>query len=519
MSETFPGMPPPPPVARVRLASVVVPYRRTAGGVEVFWVKREKALAFAGGFYAFPGGKVDAADAAVPVEGASGQEAALRVAAARELLEEAGVLVAEGAERLEPERVTEARRALLEGRSTFAEVLARHGLVLRAEALPEAGRWVTPEFAPVRFDTFFYLVEVGAHARAEWWSGELAEAAWVTPADALARWEAGTALLHPPALHVLRVMARFDTPEGAVAALRAPPDCPDFIAQRIEFHQGVRVFPLRTETLPPATHTNAYVLGHGELLVVDPGTDDAAELARLVALVEGLVAEGARVKAVVLTHHHADHVGGVGALKERLKVPLWCHARTADRLAVPAERLLEDGEVLELAGSPPQRWRVLHTPGHTWGHVCLVDERTRAAVVGDMVAGVGTIVIDPPEGNMGEYLRQLARLRDWPVTTLHPAHGQAIPDGPGKLQEYLDHRAAREARIVEALHGDGVTLAQVVERAYAETPPFLYPVAERSALAVLLKLQEEGRVRESAGRYFASGTGQASHPVGHATRA
>jgi glyoxylase-like metal-dependent hydrolase (beta-lactamase superfamily II) len=205
-------------------------------------------------------------------------------------------------------------------------------------------------------------------------------------------------------------------------------------------------------------------------------------------------------------------VGGVRLVKERLKVPLWCHARTADRLDVPTERLLEDGEVLELAGTPPQRWRVLYTPGHARGHLCLVDERTRAAVVGDMVASVGTIVIDPPEGDMGEYLRQLARLRDWPVTVLYPAHGTAIPDGPAKLREYLEHRAKREALIVAAVDEAGVTLSEVVQRAYVDTPPFLYPVAERSALAVLLKLEREGRVREVEGRYSAvipvGGTGK-----------
>ncbi|HZH18091.1 MAG TPA: MBL fold metallo-hydrolase [Archangium sp.] len=502
MSEALPGMPLPPPVAATRPASVVVPYRRTPEGVEVFWVRREKALAFAGGFYAFPGGKVDKTDALVPVRGASGQEAALRVAAAREFLEEAGVLVAEGAWRLSPDEVREARRALLEKRSTWSELLRRHGLLLRAEDFPDAGRWVTPEFAPVRFDTFFYLVEMPEHAQAEWWPGELSEAAWVKPAEALARWEQGTALLHPPALHVLRVLADFATPERALVQLREQPDCPDFIARRIEFHQGVRVFPLRTHTLPPATHTNAYVLGNGELLIVDPGADDEAEVSRLLDMVDGLAAEGHRVQAVVLTHHHGDHVGGVRGVTERLKVPLWCHARTADRVDVPAARLLEDGEVLELAGNPPQRWRVLYTPGHAQGHLCLVDERTSAAVVGDMVASVGSIVIDPPEGDMAEYLKQLARLRDWPVTTLHPSHGTAIPDGPGKLQEYLDHRAAREARIVEAVPVDGATLEQVVERAYSDTPPFLHPVAERSALAVLLKLRGEGRVREDSGRYF-----------------
>ena len=502
MSETVAGAPPPPPVAVPRRSAVGVPYRRlSGGGVELFWVKREKALAFAGGFYAFPGGKVDAGDAAVPVVGDTGPDAALRVAAARELLEEAGVLVAEGAERLAPETVSALRRELLEGRASWGALLERHGLRLSAEALPEAGRWVTPEFAPVRFDTVFYLVEVGAHARAEWWPGELSEGAWVTPAEALARWEAGTALLHPPALHVLRVMARFDSPERALTQLRAPAHCPDFIAQRIEYQRGVRVFPLSTATLPPATHTNAYVLGEEELLIVDPGARDEDEVARLVAMVEGLVAEGARVKAVVLTHHHGDHTGGVRQVTEHFGVPLWCHARTADRVEVPTARLLEDGEVLELAGRPPQRWRVLYTPGHARGHVCLVDERTRAGVVGDMVAGVGSIVIDPPEGDMAEYLRQLARLRDLPVTTLYAAHGMAIPDGPGKLQEYLDHRAAREARILEAVPPEGVTLPELVARAYADTPPFLLPVAERSALAVLLKLEGEGRVREVSGRY------------------
>jgi glyoxylase-like metal-dependent hydrolase (beta-lactamase superfamily II) len=157
--------------------------------------------------------------------------------------------------------------------------------------------------------------------------------------------------------------------------------------------------------------------------------------------------------------------------------------------------------VLELEGTPVQRWRVLHTPGHARGHICLVDERSRAAVVGDMVASVGTIVIDPPEGNMREYLTQLARLRDLPVTTLYPAHGTAIPDGPGKLQEYIDHRARREALVFEAVPAAGATLEEVVATAYADTPPFLHPVAERSALATLEKLVEEGRVREEAGRY------------------
>ncbi|WP_338864005.1 MBL fold metallo-hydrolase [Myxococcus stipitatus] len=485
-----------------RGSAVALLYRRVVAGVEVYWVKRGKALAFAGGFYAFPGGKLDAADAEVPVQGATGEEAALRSAAARELFEEAGVLVAEGAEALSQTRLDALRKSLLAGQLGWGAMLQDEGLSLRAEDFRSAGRWITPPAVPVRFDTHFYLVEMPPKARAELWPGELSEGAWIAPDAALARWTDGTALLHPPAVHALQVLGSFQDEADARARLSTPPYCPGYISQRIEFQRGVRTVALETATLPPATHTNAYVLGNGELLLVDPGSGDVKQYAKLLSLVAGLKSEGMKPVAVVLTHHHGDHVGGARAVKERLGIPLWCHARTAQALDFPAERLLEDGDVLELAGEVPQRWRVLHTPGHARGHICLVDERSRAAVVGDMVAGVGTIVIDPPEGNMRDYLTQLARLRDWPVTTMYPAHGQPLPDGPSKLQEYLNHRAQREALILEMVPPDGISLARVVELAYADTHPLMHPVAERSALATLEKLVSEGRVREESLQYF-----------------
>ncbi|MDC0709940.1 MBL fold metallo-hydrolase [Stigmatella sp. ncwal1] len=502
MSEAIAGMPPAPPAAVPRPAAVVVLYRRVGSRVEVFWVKREKALSFAGGFYAFPGGKVDKADAAVPVRGISGEQAAACVAAARELFEETGVLVVPGAEAVPAERLKALRQELLSGQCPWGEMLAREGWGLRAEDFVPAGRWITPPFMPLRFDAHFFAVEMPQQAQAELWPGEFSEAAWVDPAEALARWERGTALLHTPNLHALKVLHQEGISQEAFASLVSPPHCVDFITRRLEFQQGVRVVALETLTLPPATHTNTYVLGNGELLIVDPGAGDAHEYEKLLELISLLEGEGLRPVAVFLTHHHGDHIAGARVVKERLGIPLWCHARTADRLDFAADRLLEDGEVLELAGSPPQRWHVLHTPGHARGHLSLVDALSHAAVVGDMVAGMSTIVIDPPEGNMRDYLAQLARLRDWPITTLYPAHGGPIPDGPGKLQEYLHHRALREARILEAIPTSGAPLSQVVKDAYSDTPVFLHPVAERSALATLEKLLEEGRIRTEAGHYF-----------------
>ena len=499
MSEAMPGVPamefsPKPP----RLASVVVVWRRAAGGVETFWLKREAKLRFAGGFYAFPGGRLDEADRAIAVEGASGDAAALIVCAARELFEETGLFVpARAATGLD-----EHRRALLDGKRTFAEVLKQTSGVVRAADFPPAGRWITPPFMPGRFDTYFYLVESPEAQHAEVWPGELSEGEWIRPAEALTRWDAGTALLHPPTHHALEMLEAFDDAEAVRARFLAPPHVVDFVAQRLEFQRGVRVVPLRTATLPPATHTNAYVLGTHELLVVDPGTDDAAELELLVSLVKQLERDGQKPLAIVASHHHADHVGGLARTVERLGLPVWAHARTADRLPVKTSRLLNDGEVLELSGPRPMRWRVLHTPGHARGHVCLFDEASRAAVVGDMVAGVGTIVIDPPEGVMAEYLAQLERLKALPVTTLYPSHGPVIADGPAKLDEYLMHRRWREEKVLAALKALGApTVEQLVEKAYDDVQAFVWPIAERNTIAILEKLEGEGRAQRDGERW------------------
>jgi glyoxylase-like metal-dependent hydrolase (beta-lactamase superfamily II) len=499
VSEAIPGLTA-PPHEPPRDAAVVLLWRSGPSGREVFWLRRGARLAFWGGMYAFPGGKLDRADAAVPVEGASGQDAALRACAARELFEEAGVLLAEGVHRLAPAELAELRQKLLAGALGFRELLASRGLRLRAEALAPAGRWITPPFLPKGFDARLFLAELPEGQTARVFEGEASEGGFVSPADALARWREGRALLHPPNLNALRALSA-PTWDETLHLLREPELVANHVAQWLEFQEGVVLVALRTPTLLPATHTNCYLLGLDDVVLVDPGADDPAELAVLFERVRTLKARGRRPVAILATHHHRDHVGGLAAVARELDLPVWAHRHTADRLEVPCARLIDDGEELGLRGFPLE---ALHTPGHTRGHLALYHRPSRAVIAGDLVSSLSTIVIDPPEGNMAQYLASLRRLLDLPCGTIYPAHGSPIADGPGKLREYLAHRGAREAQVLAALRAGAGSPAEVVAQAYQDTPEPLHPIAERQALAHLEKLAAEGRAQRQGERWLAA---------------
>jgi glyoxylase-like metal-dependent hydrolase (beta-lactamase superfamily II) len=477
------------------LAATVVLHRR-APELEVYWVQRADALQFLGGFHAFPGGRVDRNDRATAVEGADGDAAAMIAGAAREVFEETGVLLARGAKRVPAARRDEARTALLAESLTFADFLAAESLALDARDFVPAGRWQSPPFQPGGFDTQFFLAELPDGEAPAVWEGELQRGEWIGPAEALARWRENHALLAAPALGTLRELEAHpsDAPAAWAERLGRPPEARGGRVPRIEVHPGFVLFPVRTPTLAPATHTNCLVIGGPEVLIVDPGSPYEEEQQALDASLDALLSSGRRVRGILVTHHHADHWGGVAHLKERLGVPVYAHAWTAPK--VGADTPLDGGETIELTPDGARAWKieVLFTPGHTPGHLALYERVSGTIVAGDLVSGLSTVVVDPPEGDMRLYVESIRRLRELPATLILPGHGPPIGGPAHRLDFYLGHRAWREEKVFAALAQGPRSIEDLVPEVYDDTPPERHAPAARSALAHLLKLRDEGRV-------------------------
>lgn len=269
---------------------------------------------------------------------------------------------------------------------------------------------------------------------------------------------------------------------------------------------GVALFPARTPTLPPATHTNSYALGERSVVLVEPATPYDEERVAWLAWARGLASQGRVIEAIFVTHHHVDHVGGAAFLARELDVPLWAHDETASRMDAPVARRLVEGDALVLDGPTPQRWDVMHTPGHAPGHLCLLERELGVVVVGDMVASTGTILVAPGEGDMRVYLDQLRRMATWGARVALPAHGAPIEEPHRTFERYVAHRLMREGFVFDAVRAageHGATLDELLPVAYADTPREVWPFARMSLEAHVDKLVQDGRVARRGVRFVA----------------
>jgi glyoxylase-like metal-dependent hydrolase (beta-lactamase superfamily II) len=263
--------------------------------------------------------------------------------------------------------------------------------------------------------------------------------------------------------------------------------------------------------------TGTYLVGRGDVAVIDPGPDLPAHVDAIVAALD----EGERITDILVTHTHIDHSPAVPLLQERTGAPSWGlgpHGELgpddpddrvvfgdseadgsgsadepregADRSFSP-DHALRDGDAI---AGPGWTLQAVHTPGHTSNHLCYALVEEQALFTGDHVMGWSTSVIGPPDGDLAQYLASLAKLLDRDDTIYWPTHGPAITDPKPFVRAFLEHRAERERQVLDGLAAGPSTIAALVPVLYADVAKALWRAAAASTFAQLLKLVGEGRV-------------------------
>ena len=541
--------------APLRPAATVLLLRDGTGpdgqpGTEVLMTRRSMSASFAPGAYVFPGGGIDAADAAAhglarhrPQQ--DGTALTQAVAAIRESFEELGILLAYHADG----RMADAGTvAALDRNAPLLDQCRAQGLQLAADQVFVLAHWITDRDLPRRFDVPFLVARMPAGQEPVADETEQFEPVWVRPADALARHAAGQFFMIFPTIRTLERLQTYPSVDAVLAAcahgvplwtscpragLLGGQDarymehespygelalvCPDGQIGHALDWQTERPVPLLKNvqrlTAPnpgvmTGPGTNSYLVGDPAtgFIAIDPGPADAEHLDKLWR------AAGGDIRMIVCTHSHPDHSPGAAPLQALcvqagraappiLGLPSAPTARAAS--AFTPDRALQNNELLALMGKAPEgkithTLQVIHTPGHAANHLCLLLQEDGLLFSGDHILNGSTTVIDPPDGNMADYLDSLdllsAACATHQVAFILPAHGYVLGNAPQAITHLKTHRLKREAKVLAAMQAlpDG-SMEDWVGLAYDDVPPRMWPVAKRSLIAHV------ERIRSTAG--------------------
>ena len=524
--------------APTRPAATVLLLRDTAQGLEVLMTRRSMTTSFAPGAYVFPGGGIDAADAAAHGHATrrvsqSDPRLTQAIAAIRESFEELGVLLARHDH---GGYATSEDIAALDRKAPFAAQCRARGLTLAADQVFVLAHWVTDRDLPRRFDVPFLVARMPEGQSPVADETEQFEPVWLRPADALARHQAGDFFMIFPTIRTLQRLqqhahvdavlqactsevplwsscpraglqagqiARYmehEAPYGELALV-----CPDGqIVHALDWQteRPVQLLKhLRRLTAPnpgmmTGPGTNSYLVGDADsgYIVIDPGPNDAGHVQRL------FEATGGRIQAIVCTHSHPDHSPAakpLQALCANAPPILGLTSRDtarADAYFVP-DRLLLNKELLTLTSHGLEHTlMVIHSPGHAANHLCLVLLEDGLLFSGDHILNGSTTVINPPDGAMTAYLESLdvlsAACDAHQIEFILPAHGHVLGDAPQAIAQLKAHRLRREAKVAAAMRAmpEG-TLNDWLALVYDDTNPRLWPVALRSLQAHVDRLQ------------------------------
>jgi len=487
-----------------RLASSAVITRTLNGDVEMLMGLRHPEVPTFPEFWAFPGGGVSPHDrkfASRWIFGADRVEGASIVTLFRELTEETGFALDAGGEWMVVG--DSIRERLCEDGTAWAKAIDEGIFTIDERLASLVTERTTPPLAPVRYTNRFYHIHFGkAGIEPEHPPGrsEFTQFRWWAPQELLSEWQCGRARMAPPQVTFVRdILEEKIDGEGVLLALSKMSKITPKGRHKIEFAPGVECLPIPTATLPPATHTNCFIIGRGKkILVVDPAVQNEEGFEILRRRLSEIHEEGKSVMGVLYTHKHPDHIGDQSMIKMLLDNQILASAETIKEIGGGTE--IADGQVIDLLDGYP--WTVIETPGHCPGMVSLVSEM--GILSADNVTMVGTILVPSKDGSMTRYFDSLKRLKAFKPKLLFPSHGPVCASPDRLLDRTINHRKQRHERVLKAIQGGIRSLTGITREAYKDTPNAPIALSRDQALSHIIGLIEQRLVVESDDGYYAT---------------
>tara|TARA_Y100001970_G_scaffold46609_1_gene58832 strand:- start:23360 stop:24877 length:1518 start_codon:yes stop_codon:yes gene_type:complete len=487
-------------VAKPRPSAAAVISRFFEDDLEILLCHRVSEVPSFPDFWAFPGGGISRVDKNVAENNPSWfserEDRESMIALLREMVEEVGIAPDGNGGFLNVS--VEVMDKVNENKSEWSNLVI-HGelLIDNFEPIFITER-TTPPVAPIRHRNRFYHIATGGNGiKPKLPSGrsEFDEFQWWKPAELLDAWLSHSVKLPPPQVTLIRDIVA----HGFIELSKKTPSG----YHRIEYANGVEVVPIPTATLPPSTHTDCYVLGHpgGNRILVDPAARSKEALEILRAKVSEIEESGSKIIANIFTHKHPDHIGDLEKISDFYNAPFWASKETLDALnlsnrSTESYRILGEGDVIEI---DDETWRVIETPGHCPGHICLVGEA--GIVSGDNAVLFGTILVPSSDGDMNEYLNGLERLRALKPSLLFPGHGPMVANPTRLLDHYLKHRKKRHSRVLNAVKSGNIDLHSITNKAYEDTPDAHPELAKDQTISHLNALISSGEVIYDSGKF------------------
>lgn len=528
-------------------AATLILLRDHPEGLQVLMTRRASSARFAPDAYVFPGGCLDAADAASHAVHAVAQcrpsqnaeQRTQAIAAIRECFEELGILLARPVGQADADFVSQAQLEMLDRQASLADQCQAHGLHLAADALQLLAHWTGNRNLPRRFAAAFFVARMPEGQTAVADEREQFEPVWLRPAEALARHANGGFLMIYPTLRTLERLVNYADVDSLLAACAASEvplwvSCPrvglregqpaHFMEHEAPFGELALVCPdgqmrhaLDWQTTEPVRllknvqrltapnpgfmtgpGTNSYIVGDAAsgYTVIDPGPHDAGHIQRLFA-----ATGGGQINAIVCTHSHPDHAPAAWPLQALCARPppvLGLPSAPTARLdsQFKPDRVLSNQELLvQVDIGLEHTLMVIYSPGHAANHLCLALLEDGLLFTGDHVLNGSTTVVSLPDGDMTAYLDSLDVLEQachvHGLNFILPAHGYVLADAAGAIRSLRQHRLRREARVLAAMQAlPNGSLDDWLPLAYSDTDAGLWPVARHSLAAHVARIGE-----------------------------